>query len=130
MNLNAKSWETLLYAVVDGEINPKSAERLLKLTSSMAARKGISRVLVDARRVTGTLLNSERVELAAKLADHVNKLGARPSVAFVGHPPAFNGFGVVAGRSRGVNVMLFDSMPDALAWLRRQHSREKRPVAA
>jgi hypothetical protein len=93
MNLNAKSWEAFFYAVVDGEINPKSAERLLKLTSSMAARKGISRILVDARQVTGTLLNSERVELAAKFADHVNKLGARPSVAFVGHPPAFNGFG-------------------------------------
>ena len=130
MKLHAKSWEAFLYAVVDGEINSKSVERLLKLTSSMAARKGISKILIDGSRVTGTLSTDERLEVAGKLVDHLNKLGANPSIVFVGHSPSYNGLGVAAARKRGVNIMLFDNIPDALARLRQRHSREKHPVAA
>jgi hypothetical protein len=124
MNMHVTSWEAFLFAVLEGEVNPKSVERMLKITATTAARKGISKILIDGRRVTGTLSAAERVELGARLADHITTLGAKPSVAFVGHPPTFNGLAVVTGRNRGVKVMLFASFPDALTWLRRSHISE------
>jgi hypothetical protein len=125
MNMHVTSWEAFLFAVVDGEMNSKSFERMLKITSSIAAKKGISKILIDGSRVTGNPSSAERVEVATKLADHINKSGAKPSIALVGHSPTFNGLGVLAGRSRGINAMLFDSIPEALTWLRRSHMSEK-----
>jgi len=75
---------------------------MLKLTSSLAARKGISKILIDGCRVSGNLSAAQRVELGATLADHVSKLGATPRIAFVGHPPTFNGLAAVTSRGRGV----------------------------
>jgi hypothetical protein len=37
MNMQIKSWEAFLLAVVNGEVNCKAVERMLKLTSSIAA---------------------------------------------------------------------------------------------
>jgi hypothetical protein len=130
MNMHVTSWEAFLFAVVDGEINSKAVERMLKLTSSIAAKKGISKILIDGSRVTGTLSTTERVELAQRLADHVKRTGANPGVAFVGHPPTHNGLGAATARGQGVNVMLFGNIPDALKWLRRAHVSEKGLIRA
>jgi hypothetical protein len=125
MIMHISSWEALLFAVVEGEINSGGYERMLKLASSISARKGISKILIDGSRVTGTLSPADRVELGQRLADHIKKTGANPHVAFVGHPPTFNGLGVATSRTRGVNAMLFGSVPDALKWLRRPQINEK-----
>jgi hypothetical protein len=132
MNMQVRSWEAFLFAVVDGEVNSKAVERMLKLASSVAAKKGISKILIDGSRVTGTLSAVHRVELGENLGEHIGNLGGKPSVAFVGHPPTFNGLAVLAGRHKGINVMLFDNTSDAIAWLRRGRISEKdiRAVAA
>jgi hypothetical protein len=130
MNMHITSSEPLLFAVVDGEINPKAYERMLKLTASIAAKKDILKILIDASRVTGTVPAAERVEIGQRLADHVKRTGANPGVAFVGHPPTHHGLGAATARGQGVNVMLFGNIPDALKWLRRAHVSEKGLIRA
>jgi hypothetical protein len=123
MNMHIQSWEAFLFAAVDGETNSRSVERLLTLVSNTAGRKGISKILIDGRRLTGTLSTAEREALGVRIADLANKLPAKPAVAFVGHPPSFNGLAMATARNRGVNIKLFDSTDEGIAWLRRQHVR-------
>jgi hypothetical protein len=130
MNLHTESWKPLLYAVVDGEVDPGSAELLLKLTTSRAAEKGISKILIDGRLVTGNLSTAEREALGAKLADHVAELGTTPSIAVIGHPPAFTGQAASVASDRGVNIELFESIPEGLAFLRAKITAEKPAIAA
>ena len=121
MNMQVRSWDAFLFGVADGQLNSTSLERLLKLTAGTAARKGISKILIDGSRVTGGLSDAERVDIGERVADHINKLGPRLNVAIVGHRPTFSGLGVLAARGRGLNVMLFDNASDAIVWLKRGH---------
>lgn len=117
LHTDTECWKPILYGIIDGEVDLDSSVRLLKFTTTMAAQKHISKILIDARLATGSLSADERVTLGAKLADHVKKLTTKESVAFVGYPPPFNRLGIDLARGRGVDVELFQSIPDALAWL-------------
>jgi len=117
MNMEVSFSDAFLFVVVGGEMNSKSCERMLKTAFGEAARKAVSKILIDGSRVTGTLSAEERVELGTRLADQVKSRGLEPTVAFVGHAPTFDGLGVAAIRKQGVNLKMFESIPDGLAWL-------------
>jgi len=118
MNLNSKSWSALLYAMMEGEADLNSFERLFEQATNLAAAKGISRILVDGRLLTGDLSTADRRELAVKGTEHLAQLGTKLNIAFVGHPPTFNGLGALGGRELGApDFRLFPGISEALAWL-------------
>jgi hypothetical protein len=130
MNLYIWPQKEHLYAVANGKLDLASCAHLFKRAASLAVYRGFSKILFDARLVTGSLSVTERMILALAMADHVEKLGQKTSVAFIDHRPTFDGRAVGVGRSRGFDVEMFKSIPEGLAWLRRGRFAEKRPIAA
>ena len=117
MKMQVMCSDAFLFLVVDGQLNSKPCERMLKTAVGMAVKRGISKILIDGSRMSGGLSAEERVELGTKLADHVKGRGAKPTVAFVGRAPTSDGLTVATIRNQGVNVKMFDSIPKGLAWL-------------
>jgi hypothetical protein len=118
VNLRAQ-WKFVLYAVADGDVDATSTMQLCEHLLSAAARSDISKLLIDARFVTGTLCDTERVQIGEALADYASKLSPKPRLAVIGHAPTFNRLAVTIARRLGLDVELFENIPDALEWLRR-----------
>jgi hypothetical protein len=118
MSLHAE-WKLVLYAVTDGDVDLESCLQLFERLTSGAAQTGISKLLIDGRFVSGILSTAERIEIGETLAAYVNQLLPKPRVAVIGHAPTFNGLAVSIARKLDFDVELFESVPDALAWLRR-----------
>jgi len=130
MNLYIWPQKEHLYAVVNGKLDLAYCAHLFKRAASLAVYRGFSKILFDARLVTGSLSIAERMILALVMADHVEELGQKTSVAFIDHRPTFDGRAVGVGRSRGFDVEMFESIPEGLAWLRRSHISETGTVHA
>lgn len=118
MNLRAE-WKFVLYSVADGEVDVESTLRLFEQQLRAAAQSNVSRLLIDGRFVTGTLSDAERIEIGEALADVANRFSPRPRVAVIGHAPTFNRLAVTIARRLGFDVELFENVPEALDWLRR-----------
>ena len=117
MNLHTESWKGLLYAHIDGRVECDLCSQMFERAANLAAEKRLSKILLDGRLVPGSLSTNERKELAVKGSAYFEHLRIHPSIAFVGHPPAFNGLGVLAAQERGEVVRLFSSIAEAIEWL-------------
>ena len=117
MNLHTETCDAFLYAITDGEIDFHSSVRLFEQVAELAAEKRASKILVDARFLSGDLPAVERIRLAVKGTDHLAHLGIHPSIAIVGHPPACNGLAVIAAQSIGADIQLFSNIQAAIEWL-------------
>ena len=117
MNLRTDSWDTILYACVDGEVDFDSYIHLAEQLASLLAEKRVSKILLDVRYLSGELQAIERIDLAVEGTGYASKLGIHPTVAVVG--PSNNGLGVIAAQSLGADVELFTDIQEAIEWLNR-----------
>ena len=117
MNLHTESWKGFLYAVPDGAVDLESYWQLLEQTAEIAAKKGLSGILVDGRLLSGNISTTERHELAVRAKEYFDERGTHPTVAIVGHAPTYNGIGVLAAQEQGIVVRLFSSLSDAIEWI-------------
>ena len=115
VTLHTESWDTILYASVDGEIDFDSYRRLAEQLAALLAEQRISRILLDLRHLTAGLQVIERIGLAVEGTGHASRLGIHPIVAVVG--PSDNGLGVIAAQSLGADIELFTGIQEALDWL-------------
>ena len=122
MNLHAKEWDTLLYALVDGPIEVSKTISLLKGVMDQARKKGVTKVLIDGRMVTGNMIKADRIRAAHVVAEHAEMLRTKVWIAFVGGFPTFNGLGVRRARVLGFKIDLFSDVTEALRWLNTNRS--------
>ena len=115
MNLRTDSWDTILYASVDGEIDFDSYRHLAEQLASLLAERRVSKILLDVRHLSAALEAIERIGLAVEGTGHASKLGIHPIVAIVG--PSDNGLGVIAAQSLGADIELFTGIHEAIEWL-------------
>jgi hypothetical protein len=108
---------TLLYAFVDQEIDLGSSVLMMQQITNLAKEKGLSKILVDGRFLTGALSDLERFDLAVKTTDHLREIGTHPTIALVGGPPTSNGLAAMAAQAIGQDVRLFPSIQEAIEWL-------------
>jgi hypothetical protein len=119
VNLRIDLRDTLLYAFLDREIELSSSISMMQEITNVAKEKGLSKILVDGKVLTGDLSDLERINLAVKTADHLKDIGTSPVIAVVGNPPTFNGLAVLAAQSVGADVQLFREIKEGIDWLSR-----------
>jgi hypothetical protein len=107
----------LLLVTARGSLAFDAALRLLKQVLDTAKEKEVNRILVNCLALNGKLSTSERYNLGAELVAYLRQGGMKPRMAFVGKPPAVDGFGVRVGQNRGVTTEVFSSQQEALNWL-------------
>jgi hypothetical protein len=107
----------LLLVTAHGSLAFDAALRLLKQVCDTAAEKQVNKILVNGLAVDGELSTVERYSLGVEVAAYVRQRQMHPRIAFVGQPPAIDGFGVRVGQNRGLTAEMFSSQQDALNWL-------------
>ena len=117
MNHHIDSWDTVLYAFSDGEVDLDSMLRFFEQTTTLAKDKGISKILFDGRFLSGDLSDVQRINLAVKATDHLRQIGTHPTIAVAGNPPTHNGLAALAMQSIGADVQLFSELREANDWL-------------
>src|SRR5262245_35730078 len=107
--------EDYLIVTLAGELSFSDAIVLLITVRDAATEKGLDKVLVDCSSVRGELSTVDRYELGKTLGEHwVKGLSGIPKVAFVGTPPAIDGFGALVASNRGFLAKTFSELPKAL----------------
>jgi hypothetical protein len=112
----------LLLATASGGLTLDEALRFLKQVLDAAAEKQVNNIMVNSLAVDGELSTLERYSLGMEIAAYFHQRLMNARLAFVGKPPAMNGFAVLVGRNRGVITELFSSQEEALDWLGRRPS--------
>jgi len=112
--------EDYLIATVAGQLSTSEAFVLLTKIRDAATEKGLDKVLVDCSSLRGELSSLERYELGKILAEHwIKGWPGLPKVAFVGTPPAIDGFAALVASNRGFFLAeTFSELPKALDWLK------------
>ena len=120
LHVGFKSEGGLLLANVSGSLSLDESLRLLKQVCDTAAEEQVNKILVNCLSVDGELSTFERYGLGVETAAYFHQHLMTVRLAFVGKPPAMNGFAVLVGRNRGIATELFSTPEDALSWLARQ----------
>ena len=107
----------LMLVTARGNLAFDAALRLLKQVCDTAAEKQVNKILVNSLAVDGVLTTMERYQIGVEVAAYIMKLQMKPRLAFVGQPPAMDGFGVRVAQNRGMTVEVFSSQQEALNWL-------------
>jgi hypothetical protein len=107
----------VLLATVIGTLEWNAAARVSIETFDSAVQKQTTKILMDLLAVRGDLFESERLQVALRVAAHLEQHQFKPRLAVVGRPPAIEGFGVRILKMFGYTVEVFASRIDALAWL-------------
>jgi hypothetical protein len=107
----------VLLVTASGTQTFDAALRLLKQILDTAAERQVNKILVNGLAVDGELSTVDRYRLAIEVAAYLNERQMKPRVAFVGKPPAMDGFGVRVGRNRGLSTEIFPTQQEALNWL-------------
>jgi hypothetical protein len=106
---------------VAGEFEATEAREVLRTALALALQNGHSKLLVDARQVTGNPRTMERFDLGENLARYYHETrGDRlVRIALVGKEPLVDPqkFGVLVAANRGVPVMVTTDIEEALRWL-------------
>jgi hypothetical protein len=108
---------SVLLVTASGTQTFDAALRLLKQILDTAAERQVNKILVNGLAVDGELSTVDRYSLAIEVAAYLNERQMKPRVAFVGKPPAMDGFGVRVGRNRGLSTEIFPTQQEALNWL-------------
>jgi dihydroxyacetone kinase len=107
----------VLLVTASGSLAFDAALRLLKQVCDTAKEKAVNKILVNSLAVEGGLSTLERYSLGTEVAAYLQQRQMHPWLAFVGKPPASNGFGVLVGQNRGATTEMFSSQQEALNWL-------------
>jgi len=109
--------EGLLLVTASGTFAFDAALLLLKQVCDTAKEKEVSKILVNALAVDGELATVERYRLGTEVTAYLKQRQMSPRLAFVGKPPAVDGFGVRVAQNRGITTEVFSSQQEALRWL-------------
>jgi hypothetical protein len=110
--------EDLLLVTGNGRVRVDTASRLLKQVCDTAADNKVNKILVNCLAVTGELFPFERYRLGVETAEaYLTYPEMNVRLAFVGIPPATDGFGVRVARNRGLVTKLFSNPEEARRWL-------------
>jgi hypothetical protein len=107
----------LLLVTASGTFVFDAALLLLKEVCDRANEKEVSKILVNALAVDGELATVERYRLGTEVTAYLKQRQMSPRLAFVGKPPAVDGFGVRVAQNRGITTEVFSSQQEALRWL-------------
>jgi hypothetical protein len=107
----------VLLATVTGTLELNAAARVSIDMFDSAIQKQTTKILMDDLAVLGDLFESERLQVALKIAAHLKQHRFKPRLAVVGNPPAIDAFGVRILKMFGYAVEAFPNRIDALAWL-------------
>jgi hypothetical protein len=107
----------LLLVTASGAFAFDAALLLLKQVCDTAKEKEVSKILVNALAVDGELATVERYRLGIEVTAYLKQRQMSPRLAFVGKPPAVDGFGVRVAQNRGITTEVFASQQEALRWL-------------
>jgi hypothetical protein len=107
----------LLLAAAHGTLSFDASLGSLKRVLDQARQKQVSRILIDVLAVDGSLTTLERYELGKQTAAYIKQHQMDPRIAFVGKPPAADGFGVRVAQNRDVTTQMFPTRQQALNWL-------------
>jgi hypothetical protein len=108
----------LLLAVVRGTVSFDAIWQVLREICDAATQKRLVRILVDTLGAQGVTTTVDRYTLGVKLVTYCGKQKLSPRMAFVGHPPVVDGFGVLVAKNRGLVTERFPSRTEALEWVR------------
>ena len=106
----------VLLATVTGTLELNAAARVSIDMFDSAIQKQTTKILMDDLAVLGDLFESERLQVALKIAAHLKQHRFKPRLAVVGNPPAIDAFGVRILKMFGYAVEAFPNRIDALAW--------------
>jgi DNA-binding response OmpR family regulator len=109
----------VLLVTARGNLAFDAALRLLKQVCDTAKENEVHKILVNALALDGELSTLERYNLGVEMAAYLKQRRMNPKLAFVGKPPAVDGFGVRVGQNRGLITEVFSSQQEALNWLDR-----------
>ena len=109
--------EGLLLVTASGTFAFDAALLLLKQVCDTAKEKEVSKILVNALAVDGELATVDRYRLGTEIAAYLKQRQMSPRLAFVGKPPAVDGFGVRVAQNRGITTEEFSTQQEALRWL-------------
>lgn len=114
MQVDVELQGDLLLAMASGTLSFAAALGVWKQVLEAAAEHHVSRILVDATAVNGTLSIRERYHLAAELSP----LAAQDAtIAVLGESPTLEAFALIVAENLGKLVMMFPTRPEALRWL-------------
>ncbi len=112
-----------LYAAVSGEFSVLGAQAAYAQAVRAALSLAQTRILIDARYVTGRPSQEERYALGLFVAGEQRLLAAKsslvPRVAVLGRQPLVDParFGETVAVNRGAKVKVSEHLEEALAWL-------------
>jgi hypothetical protein len=107
----------LLVATAHGTLLFDACLRGLKHVLDQARKKQVTQILIDLLAVDGALTTLERYELGKQTAAYIQQHQMNPQIAFVGKPPAADGFGVRVAQNLGATTEMFPTRQQALNWL-------------
>jgi hypothetical protein len=124
LTIDIESRKHYLVATVSGQYSLRGAQEAYDRAMKAALPLGHTRVLIDARGVTGTPSQDERYALGLFVATEQRLLAARTPPLFVqvavfGHRPLIDPdrFAETVALNRGAKVKISERLDEALAWL-------------
>ncbi len=113
----------VLYAGVSGEVCMKAARELFGRLMAEYVRTGAKCILIDCRRVTGTLEVMQRYEMGMELYNgHLRMIEGGhvpPQIAIVAVPPLFDRGRLLesVAVNRGARLRAVQTLEEAALWL-------------
>jgi hypothetical protein len=117
LQIDIELQDGLMLVTARGTLDFKSVSRVLEQVWDAAAVNQVRKILVDGLATEGELAAFERYDLGVEAAADLEQRRMNVRLAFVGVPPAMDGFGVRIARNRGVVTRIFSSQEEALSWL-------------
>jgi len=117
LNTSMEVQGELLLVTIDGDLSFDSDWNVLQDIYNTAEQKRLNLILIDMLAAQGVLTTLERYRLGTQSATYLQSRRLNPKIAFVGKPPALDGFGVLVGKNRGLNAETFSNRHEALTWL-------------
>jgi hypothetical protein len=123
MRLRTRELGDVLYAEVEGEVELPLAMELYQQLVRQWSSSGATGILIDCRRLTGTLTDMQRYEIGVAVAasygairDETSRL---PRIAMVAHPPLLEPrrFIQTVASNRGALLHAAETIEEAARWL-------------
>ncbi|HEX8359750.1 MAG TPA: hypothetical protein VF613_06580 [Longimicrobium sp.] len=133
MFLEMRVVSDVLYAEVSGEVCVKAARELFSQMMAEYVRAGAKCILIDCRRVEGTLGVMQRYELGVELYNgHLRMIESGyvpPRIAIVAVPPLFDSGMLMesVAVNRGARFRAVQSLEEAAQWLGMDAAELSRP---
>jgi hypothetical protein len=117
LRLDIEIEDGLLVAFLCGKLSFDALHRVLQQVLDRARERQVDHILVDMLSVDGVLTTLERYDLGKQTAQYIHRHHMNPRIAFVGRPPAAEGFGVLVAQNLGVITEMFRTREKAFEWL-------------